>query len=445
MELYALDGNLNPVGFVEYESLIWIERYNRVGSCEVYAPLTDKNKEILVIGNYLCRSDNFDMVCRIRDAKIKNDADTGSFITALGLDSKYYLDSRINTTLDVFNSYESAGSDLDTLVWQVLTTQDADRALKTPHGNPLFVLRTPTGLGGTASQSIMGMSWGAIVRQILGSMDCGYMVHLLTVAGVNRLEYLSRKGTEKNVWFSRTFDNLGEIDYEADSRNIGNSIYIKDTENDIVGLYVVGNPYITVGTWEIDGAETGTERYERIIETGSLRSKTYGSIKAMVEGTWTLVQSGDDVIIHASNVYLPILSRWQDNRNNYPGAWSSRSIPYWHVYSYNTITVGRATNTQVADVTDDTNFEIDLGPMYDYVLMCAAVEESRNYEKKETVDTEIVNNRFAYRTDYNLGDVVNINAFGTTQKARIVEVLECWDENGYHLEPRTSYTDVDQE
>lgn len=445
MELYALDGNLNPVGFVEFESLIWIERYNRVGSCEVYAPLTDKNKDILVDGNYLCRSDNFDMVCRIRSVKIEDNGDTGTFITAIGLDAKYYLDSRINTTLDVFNSYNSAGSDLDTLVWQVLTTNDVDRALVTPNGNNLFVLRTPTGLGGTVSQSIMGMSWGEIVRQILGSMDCGYKVHIMNVAGLNRLEFLSRKGTEKNVWFSRTFDNLGEIDYEVDSRDIGNSIYIKDTDNDIVGLYVVGNPYKELGEWHIANAERGTERYERIIETPSLRTKSYGSIKAMVEGSWTLIQSGNDVIIHASDLYIPILSKWQDDRMSYDGAWSTRSIPYWHVYNYTTITVARATNTQLADVTDDTNFEILLGPMYDYVLMCAAVEESRNYEKKETVDTEIVNSRFVYRTDYNLGDVVNVEAYGTTQKARIVEVLECWDQNGYRLEPRTSYTDVDQE
>ena len=299
MDLYVLNGNLDVIGFVDFKSLIWIERYNRVGSCEVYAPLTDKHKKILIDGNYLCRSDDLDMVCRIRYVKITDNAENGLFITAIGTDAKYYLDSRTNRDMDVFNSFGYATQHLETLVWQVLSSNDSDRALLTPNGEYLFGFRSSSGLGGSASQSIMGLTWGEIVRQVNGSMDCGYKVHIYSAASRNLFEFICIKGTERNVWFSRTFDNIGEMAYEMDSREIGNVFYIKDTDNGINGIYVVGDPYKDANGWNIRNVKTGTERYERIIETGSQRTKTYGSIKAMVEGTWTLVQSGNDVIIHA--------------------------------------------------------------------------------------------------------------------------------------------------
>ena len=35
MEIYALNKDLNTLGAIQAKSLIWIPRYNRVGSCEV--------------------------------------------------------------------------------------------------------------------------------------------------------------------------------------------------------------------------------------------------------------------------------------------------------------------------------------------------------------------------------------------------------------------------
>lgn len=43
---------------------------------------------------------------------------------------------------------------------------------------------------------------------------------------------------------------------------------------------------------------------------------------------------------------------------------------------------------------------------------------------------------YQYKTDYNLGDIVNItNEFGITSKPRIIEIIECWDETGYSTVP----------
>lgn len=50
---------------------------------------------------------------------------------------------------------------------------------------------------------------------------------------------------------------------------------------------------------------------------------------------------------------------------------------------------------------------------------------------------------FIYKTDYNLGDVVNvINEYGITAHPRIIEIIECWDENGYKMIPTLSVLEV---
>ena len=49
---------------------------------------------------------------------------------------------------------------------------------------------------------------------------------------------------------------------------------------------------------------------------------------------------------------------------------------------------------------------------------------------------------YIYGTDYNLGDLVTVrNEFGISQAARIMEVVQAWDEQGYHVEPKFEYID----
>lgn len=49
-------------------------------------------------------------------------------------------------------------------------------------------------------------------------------------------------------------------------------------------------------------------------------------------------------------------------------------------------------------------------------------------------------NTYAYKEDYNLGDVVTIdNGYGVSIKARIIEIIETWDNEGYALEPKFEY------
>lgn len=49
-------------------------------------------------------------------------------------------------------------------------------------------------------------------------------------------------------------------------------------------------------------------------------------------------------------------------------------------------------------------------------------------------------NTYKYKEDYNLGDIVTIdNGYGIVIQARITEIVETWDSEGYALEPKFEY------
>ena len=50
------------------------------------------------------------------------------------------------------------------------------------------------------------------------------------------------------------------------------------------------------------------------------------------------------------------------------------------------------------------------------------------------------NTTFVFKQDYFLGDIVTVeNEYGISVEARIVEVVEVSDDNGYYVEPKFEY------
>lgn len=64
-------------------------------------------------------------------------------------------------------------------------------------------------------------------------------------------------------------------------------------------------------------------------------------------------------------------------------------------------------------------------------------EKLAEHEVTKTFEAEInPQSPFAYKTDYNLGDIVTVtNEYGVTAKPRIVEIVESWDDTGYTAIP----------
>lgn len=64
-------------------------------------------------------------------------------------------------------------------------------------------------------------------------------------------------------------------------------------------------------------------------------------------------------------------------------------------------------------------------------------EKLAEKSQKVTFTAEVnYNIAFKYKCDYDLGDLVTVkNGYGTTAQARITEIMETWDENGYSCVP----------
>lgn len=76
-------------------------------------------------------------------------------------------------------------------------------------------------------------------------------------------------------------------------------------------------------------------------------------------------------------------------------------------------------------------------------LGLAKIKEYRMTQKFESV---VSINQYKYREDYNLGDIVTVeNEYGISLNARIIEVVETWDDTGYSIEPIFDYVENDED
>ena len=52
---------------------------------------------------------------------------------------------------------------------------------------------------------------------------------------------------------------------------------------------------------------------------------------------------------------------------------------------------------------------------------------------------------YKYKENYNLGDYCKVkNKYGIEVEGQIVEVVETWDVNGYSIEPKFEYNEIDE-
>ena len=91
---------------------------------------------------------------------------------------------------------------------------------------------------------------------------------------------------------------------------------------------------------------------------------------------------------------------------------------------------------------EGTAEEIDLVDYYNLI-----VEEGKNKLAENAVTTsfegEVDAESYQYKTDYDLGDIVTIkNEYGISVNARIVEITETWDQEGYTIEPTFEYMET---
>lgn len=84
-------------------------------------------------------------------------------------------------------------------------------------------------------------------------------------------------------------------------------------------------------------------------------------------------------------------------------------------------------------------------PASEYLEMLSenGKEELAKSSVMSSFEGEVETNQYQYKKDFDLGDVVSLeNEYGIKVDARIVEIIETWDDTGYTIEPKFEYMEV---
>lgn len=85
------------------------------------------------------------------------------------------------------------------------------------------------------------------------------------------------------------------------------------------------------------------------------------------------------------------------------------------------------------------NGEIDLVDYYN-LLIAEGKEKLAEQAVTKSFEGEVDTNNYKYKSDYDLGDIVTVrNQYGIAANARITEIIETWDDNGYSVDPKFEY------
>lgn len=110
--------------------------------------------------------------------------------------------------------------------------------------------------------------------------------------------------------------------------------------------------------------------------------------------------------------------------------------------------VGNVSGLERRETFIDAGSVSSEGDLVDYYDALINEGKSKLSEMTATVtfEGEVDPSSFKYKIDYDLGDIVTVqNKYGVTISARIVEIIETWDNEGYTMEPVFEYIDPDVE
>ena len=421
MQIYVYNQNLELTKIVtKYKSVIWAQRYQEVGDCEIYLPATDEYIQIFRVGYYLGRPDD-NMTCRITKIEVKTDAEEGNYLTVTGTDVKSLLHQRI---LD--GTFACGGSLVQTFLRslvqsQIINAANPDRQMQKPNGDPLLALGYNYGLTDTDYQQFTYANLGEVIENYCETYGYGYRLWNNT----GTLLFELWKGTDRSasVIFSYEMDNLVGSDYIDDHRSVKN-VAVVGGEGEGASRKV--NSF---------GSAVGVDRREMFVNKSNMSSElTYAELIAAYPDGF-VNQSG----YYARNLYILILDN--DERawlaENYPGG-SEVTVDGQLFYYF--VAVKIATLPSNSPVDKDKVQMTDL--LYFIYLLSAGVEELAKKGELITFNAEILPNvTFIYKEDYYIGDIVTVrDSFGNEAQARISEVVEVDDDSGYSCNPKFTYT-----
>jgi len=427
-DLYVLDKNLKSKGIIDnYTSLIWADRYYEKGDCEVYMPATIKALNTLTKGDYLIKSDS-PMVCIIDKIEIDTDVENGNYLIVTGTDSKGLLDRRVVwNTISIDGNVEAA---VRAMVNNALGDTDIpERKLLKANGQRLLYLGASQGLGEVATEQVSYKNIGEKVREYCKKYKWGYKVYEQNGA----LYFTLYRGQDKSdsVVFSNEYENLLSSTYLEDYTKIANvALVAGEGEGAERARMTSGN-----------SDYASTDRYEIYVDAKDISSSiTYAElIEAYPSGT--IVPAGAGFGYKVNTLDIPILDGDQQAK-------LEAEYPSGTVVVVSGVEYYRLTNIVIATMEESAPADTDTvtlaSVIYDTYILTRGQQKLAEYGEVKSFDGVVEpNTTFVFREDYDLGDVVTVeNEYGVSVKARIVEVVEVEDNNGYSIRPKFDYEEI---
>lgn len=433
IDVYVLDRDLKKIDIIDnYSSLIWANRYNEVGDCELYIEANQKTLNLLKKDYFLARDDD-DMVCRIEDVELDTDAENGDYLIVKGYDCKKILNQRI-----IWSQTNIDGA-VETYIRRLVYYNLSDpllsaRQIKNGSGRANFFLTDPKGFKEVTTEQVTYSKVGDKVQELCKKYNWGYRVY---VQDGNFLFDLY-KGTDRSdyIIFSNDFENLVSTKYKEDSSNLAN-----------VAL-VGGEGEGSERARNVSGYAEGLDRNEIFVDAKDIsRTITWGDLIAIYPttdngGHGYIYKTETNAATYKMDIIdIPIVDDNQltELQASYPNGQiiTKDTVQYYQIYD-----VIIADLESFAPESGDSVVLRDL--VYSVYLLNRGYDKLAEYgivtSFEGTVEPDIT---FKYKEDYFLGDIVTVeNDYGISLEARITEVIETNDENGYNIEPKFEYLEV---
>ena len=376
-EFYLLDNELNKKYIIDtYSSAIWAKRYNDIGDCELVISASIENFRKIKECKYIARNDD-DMVCKIKKVELQTDEENGDQLILIGNDITDILNQRIVIKQTNFNGLVE--DYIRTLINDsIIKPTNADRKIKN------FALANKKGFSETIREQVTYDNVGEKIQKLCKQYGWGYKV---TVNNGNFV-FALYKGNDisQYITFSHNYDNISTTDYSKDDSNIKNVALVAGEGEG------VARKTVTIGNG------IGIDRHELYVDARNISSEI----------------DYDELITNYPNGIEKVIN----------------NVIYYQVNGTNIATLTKN------DAGEITNVQL-CNNIYMENLKNTGYEKMSTYTSITSFSGEIiVGMSYKYKEDYNLGDIVNIvSEFGISIKARITEIIESQDDNGYTIEP----------
>lgn len=423
-DIYVLNTDLQQIGIIDScKSVIWANRYQQIGDCELYVPATEANLDLLRMNYYLLKVGN-QMVCQIKKIELDTSAEDGNYLIVTGVDVKGYLDQRI-----IWNT-QNADGNVETFVRALVSAglgADASEArqITDSGGNLIFGLGAVAGFNEATTEQVSYRNLGEKVRDYCTKYHWGYRV--IYDAGILKFELY--KGTDRTttVVFSENYENLSTTKYTEDETKMGNVALIAG-EGEGAARFKT-----SIGTAE------GADRHEIYVDAKDIsKTITYEELRKAYPGGTITGSAGAGYVYQMATLNIQILNEEQlaELETEYP---SGEEVMIDGNLYYQVSNVAIASVPSAAPEDGDEVVLKDV--VYSVYMLTRGYEKLAEYGAVTSFEGTIEpNTTFVYNTDYFLGDLVTIrNNFGIVVQARIMEILEVDDDNGSSVEPKFEY------